>query len=325
MLTVPRRTSRPLRASTPIRSVAFLAWILLSATSASAAPTNDPATLPADVRDKVRALADQGMRLYDDKDYTSALSKFEQAEEFVLIPTITLQRGRCLERLGRWVEARDAYELAAEMELPASAKWQHQSAQREAASELSALDPKIPRVTLVVKNGDGEVWIDGRSRGKVTSDPVLIDPGKHVVEVRAADLRVARSSVDLTSNQAITLELTLESQSGAGPGPFQLLGWIGVGLGGASLVVTIGTGVAAIQARDDLESRCPNGRCPPDASADVDRYDGLRWSSGVFLFAGLAFAGGGVAALLLDPTHKPSGAARPILGPGFAGLEVTLP
>ncbi|MFO0551122.1 MAG: hypothetical protein U0271_22215 [Polyangiaceae bacterium] len=298
---------------------------MLSSANANAAPTNDPATLPTDVRDKVRALADEGMRLYEDKDYTSALSKFEQAEEFVLIPTITLQRGRCLERLGRWVEARDAYQLAAEMDLPASAKWQHQSAQREAASEQSALEPKIPRVSLVVKNGDGDLLVDGRPRGKVTTEPVLIDPGKHVVEVRAADLRVARSTVDLTSGQSITLELTLESQSGAGPGPFQLLGWIGVGLGGASLIVTIGTGVAAIQARDDLEGRCPGGRCPPDASADVDRYDGLRWSSGVFLFAGLAFAGGGVAALFLDPTHKPSGAARPILGPGFAGLEVTLP
>lgn len=316
--------------------------VLLWALALQAAPLTDPRELLPEQKAAVERLANEGATLFLRGDFASALKKFELAEDIVRIPTITLERGRSLERLGRWVDASSAYESAATAELPATASFQHRLAQQDAAKALSEIAPKIPKVTVVIAKGvRAEIFVDGRSLGPAKSDPLLIDPGKHVLEARGSGGATATKAIDLLTGANERVELVLVSladQEAAraraqnqGPSLFQILGWTGVAVGGASLLVSLGTGVPAISARSDLDERCPEGRCAPDVWADVDRYDALRWTAGVTLFAGALIGGGGVALLLLDPAESAEKPATqtvslsPVLLPGFAGLRGTFP
>jgi hypothetical protein len=313
-------------------AIAFLIW----ASSLQAAPVTDPRELSPDQKAAVGRLANEGATLFQQGDFASALQKFELAEEIVRIPTITLERGRSLERLGRWVDASTAYEAAATAEVLANASYQHSIARQDAAKALADIAPKIPKLKVTVKDAKAaEIFVDGRSMGAPKSDPLLVDPGKHVIEARGAAGAHASKTVDLATGANETVELELvglvgQPKADNGPSLFSILGWSAVGTGGALLVVSLGTGVSAIMAESDLSERCPASRCTEDVWSDVDRYDGLRWTAGVTLFAGAIIAGGGVALVLLDPASgdapaRKQGSIAPLIGPGFAGVQGSFP
>jgi hypothetical protein len=314
-------------------AMAFFVW----ASSLQATPVTDPRVLSPDQKAAVERLANEGATLFQQGDFASALKKFELAEEIVRIPTITLERGRSLERLGRWVDASTAYEAAATAEVLATASFQHSIARQDAAKALADIAPRIPKLKVTVKNAKtAEIFVDGRSMGAPKSDPLLVDPGKHVLEARGAAGAHATKTVDLTAGASETVELELVStrdpgsQAGSGPTLSSVLGWTAVGTGGALLVVSLGTGISAIMAQSDLAARCPGNRCTEEAWSDVDRYDALRWTAGVSLFAGAIIAGGGVALVLLDPESASEPATKqasvePLLGPGFVGVRGSFP
>lgn len=311
--------------------------LVLWASSLQAAPVTDPRELAPDQKAAVERLANEGATLFQQGDFASALKKFELAEEIVRIPTITLERGRSLERLGRWVDASTAYEAAATAVVLPNASFQHSIARQDAAKALAEIAPKIPKLKVTVKDAArAEIFVDGRSMGPPKSDPLLVDPGKHVIEARGAAGSQASKTVDLATGANETVELQLVSLADQGPkqesGPslFSILGWTAVGTGGALLVVSLGTGVSAIMAESDLSARCPESRCTDEAWSDVDRYDALRWTAGISLFAGAIIAGGGVALVLFDPDtgdgpKTKQGSIEPVLAPGFAGVRGSFP
>ncbi len=321
-----------------IASVLLLAGVCVVARPAGAAPVTDPRQLSLEQRALVERLANEGATLFAQGDFASALLRFEEAEKTIRIPTITLERGRSLERLGRWVDASSAYEQAASHELAAAAPLQHKIAQQEAQKALAEIAPRIPKLTVKVKDGrKAEVLVDGRLVGAVSPDPILIDPGSHVVEVKGARGESARKEVQMAVGATTAIELsllTLEEQellrrgaSEDGPSVFAISAYAGFALSGACLVVGIGTGVPALSLKSDLEERCADGRCEEEAWPDVDEYDALRWTSGVMLIGGALIGGGAVAALLLDPEAQPKKTASvsPLLGPGFVGLRGVFP
>ncbi len=318
------------------RVVGLAMALFLWASSLQAAPVTDPRVLSPDQKTAVERLANEGATLFQQGDFASALKKFELAEEIVRIPTITLERGRSLERLGRWVDASTAYEAAATAEVLATASFQHSIARQDAAKALADIAPRIPKLKVTVKNAKtAEIFVDGRTMGAPKSDPLLVDPGKHVIEARGEAGAHATKTVDLIAGANERIELELVSladprKTDSGPGLFSVLGWTAVGTGGALLVVSLGTGVSAIMAESDLSARCPDNRCTEETWSDVDRYDGLRWTAGVSLFAGAIIAGGGVALVLLDPESadqpsKQQGSIAPLLGPGFVGVRGSFP
>lgn len=314
-------------------AIAFVVW----ASSLQAAPVTDPRELAPEQKAAVERLANEGATLFQQGDFASALKKFELAEEIVRIPTITLERGRSLERLGRWVDASTAYQAAATAEVLSTASFQHSIARQDAAKALAEIAPKIPKLKVSVKDAaKAEIFVDGRSMGPPKSDPLLVDPGKHVIEARGPAGAHASKTVDLASGSNETVELQLVSladqqpKQAGGPSLFSILGWTAVGTGGALLVVSLGTGVSAIMAESDLAARCPASRCSEEAWSDVDRYDALRWTAGVSLFAGAIIAGGGVALVFLDPESgdtppKKQGSIEPFIAPGFAGVRGSFP
>src|SRR5688500_18279685 len=123
-------------------TAAIVGWAALAAAQ-DAEPSYEDKT-------KAAQLADQGMNFYQQGDYTSAAQRFAEAETIVAAPTIMLQHGRSLERLGRWVEAVEKYRAVAEAELKPNASWQQRGAKAEGARELEQLGPRLPKIRLVI-------------------------------------------------------------------------------------------------------------------------------------------------------------------------------
>lgn len=301
-----------------------------------AAFAGDPGTpaLPTDQRERAMQLADEGLTLFDRGDFAGAQDRFEKAEAIVAIPPFTYQRGRALERLGRWTEALGCYERAAAMPLAPLAPAQHQAAKRDAQRAREALYGKVPRLTVrIIGDIPADVFVDGIQKGPAGPAPLLVDPGDHAIEARGREGQSARRDVKLAPSDAMTVDLKLGPptnpggrSASRGPSVLEIVGWVGVGVGSASLIVATATGIPAIIAKGDLVAACPEGRCPPSKQDDVDRYDGLRWAAGGTLIAGLALGAAGTACILFDPERKLfGGLVEPQVGPFFAGVTVRLP
>lgn len=319
-----------------VRLLSFVGATLLCAAvggAASAQPAGGPTSQAT--RLEAKALADEGLALFEKGDLTNAVDRLARAEELVPLPTITLQRARALQRLGRWVEARAAYDKAAKMPLKPTSPFVHRQAISDARKELAALEPRIPQLTIVVSPPstlDVSVTIDGRAVIDPQEPFFRVDPGEHVVEVRRADGISAKRTLSISDGEKRTLEIAAAKPPVLGEPPrksmplLEVVGWVGVGVGGAALIVSAATGIPAIQLRDDLISRCPGDVCPPEAYDDLSRYDALRWAAGVHLIAGvvLAGAGGGLVGFSRSQgdEQRPAPKVDAIVGPLYAGARV---
>jgi hypothetical protein len=320
-----------------VRLMVLLGAALLAATLGGVARAQPTAPQPSQAaRLEAKALADEGLALVGKGDLTTAVDRFARAEALVPLPTIALHRARALERLGRWVEARAAYQKVLSMPARPNAPFVHKQAVADAKKELATLEPRIPQLTIVVsppKILDVSVTINGRPEIDPQEPFFRLDPGEHVVEVQRSDGIQARRTVSMAAGERRTLEIAAAQPAPLPTAPpdkgmpiLEVLGWIGVGVGGAALVVAASTGIPAIGLRDELVTRCPNDVCPPDAYDDLSRYDALRWTSGVHLIAGVVLAGAGSGLVGWSRSRGEEGGAPPkveaLLGPLSAGARV---
>ena len=316
-----------------LKASAFFAAILLLAVEARAQEV--PATEPT-YEQKVEAakLADEGLALFQASDFAGAVVKFEAAGRIVLAPTILLQHGRALERLGRWVEAIAKYRAVAEAEIKVTTPWQQRSAKAEGARELERLGPRLPKIRIVVTppGPPPTLEVDGREGDIPLAGELPLDPGDHVLEARRADGSDARRSVAAEADRTTTIELVLTRAQPAttnskGMHPLALAGWIGVGVSGLCLLVGVSTGNPALVLKGNLEANCPDRQCAPPGHANVEVYDALRWTSGITLVSGAIIAGGAVTAILLAPSPETAALGAPAIsiGPGSAALKWSLP
>jgi hypothetical protein len=182
--------------------------VLLAAPGAGAQPV-DAATKSA-----ARSVAEDALKLYDKGDFAGAFEKANRANELVHAPTMALLTGRCLEKLGRWVEASEKYLEAANASLEPNASAAQKSAQTEATKARAALLPRIPAVELALDapTADAQVTLDG----KVVPPAMVgikrpIDPGKHNVAVARAG---ASATQDFTLKEADSVRLVLKAPPG---------------------------------------------------------------------------------------------------------------
>lgn len=291
--------------------------------------TETPSAVDDDTRNSARKLGEEGNRLFADGDYAGALDRYSRAEALVAVPTLGVRIARCLERLGRLVEAAEKYVQVTRTELAPGALPQHIEAVAQARAELAAVKPRIPSVIVRVQPPDGpvQVTIDD----KPLPDALIgvgrsIDPGRHVIAAVRGDKRDEKV-VEIVEGRTETVTLSVgvyvppEPKDTTSPVvPLRVGGIVALSLGGASLVAFGVTGGLALSQRSDLEASCgAELRCDPRFHDDADGYNQLRLASTVSLWAGvgLAAVGGGllVASSLLDTPDAKVGLR---LGPGGA-------
>ena len=147
-------------------------------------------------------------------------------------------------------------------------------------------------------------------------------------ESTALTLKLERSATAAAPAPAADANLTSNIMTnvpeGAPPSRQKMYGWIGLGVGGAGIVIGGITGLVAMSRHGSLESDCPNGKCSPAGGQDtIDGFRSMATVSTVsFVVGGIAAAAGG-ALLLTAPGPAQTGQVRPYVGLGSVGANVT--
>jgi tetratricopeptide (TPR) repeat protein len=283
-----------------------------------------------------RKLGEEGIVLFEKKQYAEALEKFNLAEQIVPAPTLGLRAARCLVQLGRFVEASERYLEVTRIEMPRSQLTQaFRKAQADALLEREDLLPLIPTLTIEITgptDATTAVYIDGEQiPTALLGQKRPIDPGVHEVEVRRKDTKVAKKiDVVVKQNPKLRLELPpLPAAKGPEVDPkLRTLAWIGIGVGAAGAVSFAVTGSLAVAKQRELVTDCPNRQCLPAFHNAADTYNILRYATTAGIIVGVVGFGVGIPLLIAKPTLKPKKDAliptwTPVLGPAVVGVRGT--
>lgn len=272
--------------------------------------------IPKEERERIARIADEGSRLLEAGDLEGALRKFEEAEGALPVATLSLQRGIILEKLGRLVEAKKAFERAAGIEIDAKTPWQHSEAKLKAAEQLARITPLVPSVRILLKGGTGarRVELDGKAIG-VSGDPMALDPGTHVLTGRDPEGATARTEIALVVGER--KEVTIQFDDPAA-GRMRVL-WTALGIGslslaGVSIAVGLGTGLAWVSLDSDIDARCPSRGCA-NTRADEDQASVFRGVAIGSAVLGAVTSAVGTVALILGTDDDGAATAQLHLSP----------
>ncbi len=285
-----------------------MAWLLVSLSLA--APV---AAEPDELRKEAIRLGGEAIDLYDAGDYAAALEGFIAADELLPAPTLKFRAAECLEKLDRLQEAAEMFRQVIAHELTSKSPKVHHKARKEAVPRLAALLEEMPGVTVVVQGPGADDAVVTMGGEPFAADRLgqkeSVDPGAYSFVAVSGD-RSARQDVTLDRGDELDVILELTSTGGRGGDqddgpPWPILGWTAIGLGGAGLVLGGVAGVVLLGQEPDLEERCPDRQCPPDAQDDVDSFDTMRiLSTAGFIIGGVGLVAG-TTFLLLAPSDEP--------------------
>lgn len=322
-----------LRCPTTTRRLATMAMFFVAlASTPRLATAQDFATKSA-----ARKLGEEGIALFEKKQYAEALEKFNLAEQIVPAPTLGLRAARCLVQLGRFVEASERYLEVTRITLPQSQITPaFRKAQADAVLEREDLLPLIPSLTITITgpmDATTMVFVDGEQvPTALVGQKQPIDPGVHEIEVRRKDTSIKKKvDIVIKENEKATLDLPpLPAPKGPELDPkLRMIAWIGMGVGAGGTIAFAVNGSLAVSKERDLVKACGDEReCLPQFHKDVDTYDMVRYATTAGIVAGVVGFGVGIPLLILKPTLKPKKDAlipmwTPIVGPGVVGVRGT--
>jgi hypothetical protein len=287
-------------------SALFLALAL--ALPATAQPIDDA------TRNAARELAHRAGEAYKKGDYETAQDLYHRSYALVPAPTLSLREARALVKLGRLVEAAEAYVRTTRTSLESDSPKPFREAVQQAYDELGKLRPQIPQLKIVVKGktkDDGQLAV--KMDGKRVS-PALIgvagpaDPGTHKLTAKTESGASASGTITLKAGETKSVELDLDHTNLKAPGSTattpttpkdsnpkpvtpppggdmngtskrgsmqRTLGFVGLGVGAAGLGAGIVTGLMATSRYKSAEDECPAHRCV-DGSQGAKDLDAFR-------------------------------------------------
>jgi hypothetical protein len=286
------------------------------------------------------ALVEQGLALRRQGRDAEAAEVFRQAYAADRSARSLAQVALAEQAAGQWV--------AAERDLVAAMAMSHPWIQEHRGvldTALATIRQHIGRLTVVSNVAGAELWLDGRAAGTLPlAQPVPVEAGSHVVEVRAAGFvatqraavvragELARVSVELVAGQGVA------GAAGASPGgaaleassdpsPLLVTGLVGAGLTAVGVGLTIAFAVVredGVRVWND-DATCPAtgpegrlGSCP-------GVYSDFRQAEELAIGLGVASAAltVGSAVLLGVGASEGSATVSVSLGPdgGFAALR----
>jgi tetratricopeptide (TPR) repeat protein len=303
----------------------LLALMLVSAPGFAQATGGD--------RDAARSLATEGFHLYATGKHAEALERFRGAESQYHAPPHVLYIGRCLAKLGKVVEARDAYQQLLAEQLPGDAPEQFVEAKQSAKDEAPLVASRVARLSVEVDPpADGlRVSLDSRELSAAElAAAVDVDPGEHRVEVHADGFASQERVVSLSDGAAQTIAFSLEPSGDdaftpSGGGSSLVAPVVLLGLGGVGIIVGAVTGGLALQKKGELDDACPSKVGCPRGSQELEE-DGRTLgnvSTAGFVVGGVAAAAGVIwLVFALSGEDQQEAAVQPLIGPGQLGMRL---
>jgi hypothetical protein len=209
------RRFRAIRAFLSLRlAIALpLAAVTLAPSVVSAQSAADKAT--------ARELAVAGIKQFKKGEFAPALEKLQKAQALYDAHVHLVYIARCYVELGQLVEGAEAYRALARKPIPRDASDAVRRAQSEGAEELTALEPRIPKLRVDVEPAGVEglqISINGQ---EVPAAIVGVDrpanPGEVVVRVGAPGYKTGEATVAIGEGGREAVTIVLEEGEGGVP------------------------------------------------------------------------------------------------------------
>lgn len=335
-----------------------LLWSVAGATLFVASPAFAQES-DAAARATARKLGNAGIDAYNAADFPAAADKLDKAYKVLQAPSLGLWSARAFVKNGRLVEASERYVEVSRLPIVGGNRQVQEQAKEDAQKEHEALAPRIPSLVVKLEGATPEqvsVSVDGKPLPpELIGESAPANPGAHkITGVRGDDKTELNVTLAEGSEQVALLRFKPQSPSSAPlatapagavagaapaaatastPPPDEaapkaessgsiapVLGWIGVGLGGAAIVAGGITGAMAIEKKADLiESGDCEGGCD-ESSGRYRNFETLRNVSTICFISGGIVAATGIVLLVLAPSDDPNNVSLAI-GPGHATIR----
>jgi len=264
---------------------------------------------------RARALALEGIELFEKERWTEAHERLSQAFELFPAPTVALLDAKALENLGRLVEAHATFQKAARLAVDDESPKAFRRAVQDAERERERVARLIPTLTIEVRGASPShvLTLNGVPLpSEAWGQPRKLDPGSYTV-VAKLGARVERTE-QVTVAAGSQASLVLALSSGAPPASTPLpapvtseprstaLTWTALGVGAAGVATGVIAGLVMRNAQRSLDEAC-TPTCPADQRDTLERFRTARTVSAVGYSAGAVGLGIGVW-LLLDASSE---------------------
>ena len=283
-----------------------------------------------------------------------ALESFSAADSIMHVPTTGLEVARTQASLGLLVEARDTVKRVLRIPARPGDPEPFVAARADAQALDADLDARIPSIRVILRGAearDATIAIDDATlpASAIAGEAFKVDPGAHVVRAMTAGAK-AEAKIDVAERETkeVTLDVAAASaraasspstqahenvppaptEPAAAPShasPLRIVGWSGVVLAGAGIVVGSITGITSLSQTSSVRAQCQGNRCPESTQGDIDA---ARTTATISTVAFVA-AGVGVAAALTGflaggrSEAKHEARIVPWIAPGGAGVAGT--
>ena len=321
--------------------------LTLSATVPVAAAEPDASTRAA-----ARNIATAGALALEQGDVELATQKLTKAYELLPVPSIALWLARALVKRGQLVEAAEHYIQAGRLSPSlGSERAVQEQAQRDAAQELNALTPRIPKLLITLEGARADevtLSVDGKPLATaLLGEEQPMNPGAHTIR-GARGAEAVEQPITLLEGQSRSLVLQFQNRAAApgvatatppAPGALTVapppaappdpshathasssgnktLAYVALAVGGAALVTGSVTGALAVTKRSDLDANpaCEDGVCSPSIQDEVDSFRAMRTVSTIGFVAGSLCAGAGLVLWLTSSSGPQNTKDTPRVG-----------
>lgn len=278
----------------------------------------------------------EGRKLVLEGKYAEACPKFDEA--YRLRPGVgtLLNLADCHERHGKTASALRVFEEAL-----ALAEQSKDDRSALAQARISALQPRVPKLTVVVPATTGvQVTLDGAALpGEQWGSPIALDPGSYTIAATAPNQPPFSQEVELFRG-AVTVNVSFETRRAtAAPAlaprpepsadqrrPLSTQRMVALGVAGVGVVglgVGAGFGLASLSAKRDADDRCQLGpkadQCDQPGVEAGDRAIARGNVATIAFIAGGAAVAAGAVLWFTDRPSQEQGAVVGLVPFGVRG------
>ena len=203
-------------AAFPPFDVGWLAWVALALMAPRAAAQTSEADKSA-----ARELAKDAAQAFQNGQYQVAVDKFNKADQLFHAPTLVLGLARAYASLGKYVEAKEAYNRVIIEKLPPNASDQFIQAVTDAKTEIAGVEAKIGWGTINVASPEHELpaglqaTLDDLELKPATFGVKRpMNPGQHQLVITAPGYKDVDRRFDSKPHGEVKIDVTLERVGG---------------------------------------------------------------------------------------------------------------
>ena len=283
----------------------------------------------------------EGLDLEKAEQWHEARGKFEDVGKVRMTPEVRFHIALCEEHEGLLLEALRDFETA-EADAKAENK---QAVMKEAPEHAAAIKPRIPKVKVKVPTDVDNVTLtlDAMPLDPKNTDELVVNPGEHKIEATADKHQPFAYEFKLEEGESKTVVVKLapleDEKTEATPTPpveekpetewhrkTPALAYIAGGVGIASLIAAgVFVGMRG-SVKSDLDTSCPDLKCPSDKSDAINSGKTYTTLVNVFGILGVVAVGASVYLFVSAPkeeVQKPKeGAASLRLIPSAPGASL---